>query len=145
MKPQWAPSVMVLDASVLVKLFFREEHSEVAEHCLRRADALLAPDLIWAECAQVIWKRHRCNGLSQENAAAILAELLRVPLRVYASAELIRQAMDLAIHFDRTVYDCLYLALAVETASTVLTADRKLANALADTPLAASVKWLGDC
>lgn len=39
----------VLDASVLVKLFFREIHSEAAERCVGAARELLAPDLIWAE------------------------------------------------------------------------------------------------
>ena len=49
---------VVVDASVLTKLFFEECHSDAAERCVKRAGDLLAPDLIWAEAANVIWKRH---------------------------------------------------------------------------------------
>jgi predicted nucleic acid-binding protein len=45
---------------------------------------------------------------------------------------------------DRTVYDCLYLALAVKTKSVMITGDKRLVSALADGPLAKHVVWIGD-
>jgi predicted nucleic acid-binding protein len=53
------------------------------------------------------------------------------------------EALDLAIRFDRSVYDCLYLALAVRTKSVMVTADHRLANALAGGPLGKHVAWIG--
>ena len=41
---------------------------------------------------------------------------------------------------DRTVYDSLYVALAVQSKSVMITADERLANALA---AKLPVKWLG--
>jgi len=43
----------------LIKLFFEEDHSEAAEHWVKATSQLIAPDLIWAETANVLWKRHR--------------------------------------------------------------------------------------
>ena len=45
---------------------------------------------------------------------------------------------------NRTVYDCLYLALAVQLGGTMVTADEKLINALAATPWAAHLVHLKD-
>ena len=48
--------------------------------------------------------------------------------------------LQIAFAHDRTVHDCLYVALAVQAGSVVITADEKLANALA---AYLPVKWLG--
>ena len=134
----------VVDASVLIKLFFEEEHSQAAEQCVRTVSELFAPDLIWSEAASVIWKRYRRGDLSQEDASEISTQLLGLPLRIRASADLIPDALDLAMQFDRTVYDCLYVALAVKTNSVMLSGDRRLVNALSDTPLEKHVAWIGE-
>ena len=44
---------------------------------------------------------------------------------------------------SRTVYDCLYVALAVQIKSVMVTNDRRLVNALAGGPLKDHVAWLG--
>jgi predicted nucleic acid-binding protein len=134
----------VIDASVVIKLFLQEEHSDAAERCCRQAPELLAPDLIWAEATNVIWKRLRRGEITRENAAEIAAQLVRMPLRIHASGDLVLDALNLAADYDRTVYDCLYLALAVKTRSVLVSADKRLVNALAATPLARHIIWIGD-
>jgi predicted nucleic acid-binding protein len=53
---------------------------------------------------------------------------------------LLDRAFHIATTFERTVYDSVYVALAVQTNSQLITADEKLANSLAaHFPL----KWLG--
>ncbi|MFA6134337.1 MAG: type II toxin-antitoxin system VapC family toxin [Phycisphaerae bacterium] len=133
----------VIDASVVVKLFFEEEHSDAAEKCVRQAKELLAPDLIWAEITNVIWKRQRRGDISKEDAAEMAGQVLAMPVREHPTAALVVEALDLAMRLDRSVYDGLYLALAVKTGSVMLTADKRLVNALADTPLAKHVAWIG--
>ena len=44
----------------------------------------------------------------------------------------------------RTVYDCLYLALAIRTKSVMHSSDKRLVNALASGPLKKHLAWIGD-
>ncbi len=133
----------VVDASVMLKLFFDEELSGEADRAMRRIAEPLAPDLLWTEALNVIWKRARRGDLERAAAAALANQLLTLPLQIHAASELLPDALDLALSLDRTVYDSLYLALAVRSQAPLLTADRRLVNALQDSALKKHVLWLG--
>lgn len=134
---------LVVDASVAALAFFRERGFEPAQALFQTERPLHAPDLIFAEFANVVWKRHRRGEISDDDAEQLLADFLRLPLLVTPSRELATPALQLAMRTDRTVYDCLYLALAVKTGSVLVTADKRLANALAQGPLAKHVSTIG--
>lgn len=134
----------VLDASVAVKLFFDEEHSEAADRCIRKAAEIHAPDLVWPEIANVIWKRHQRGQLDPLQASQTLEQALTLPIIIHPSTSLLPDALEFAMRFARTAYDGLYLALAVQIDARLLTDDRKLRNALAATALAKHVIWIGD-
>ena len=136
-------SLRVVDASVVAAAFFREQYAAAARAVLTGGDELHAPDLIHAELANVIWKRHGRGEIDDAEARELLADILRLPLRITPSAELVEPALELALRTRRTVYDCLYLALAVRTNSAMITADKRLANALSASPLAKHVAWIG--
>jgi len=57
--------------------------------------------------------------------------LLALDIEVHGSAPLLSRATNLAIEIGHPVYDCLYLALAVETNAPLATADRRLRRAAA--------------
>jgi len=134
---------VVIDASVVVKLFFEEEHSEAAEECVAQAGELMAPDFIWAETANVIWKRQRRGDITADAAIDLARQVLALPVVVHPSAGLVPDALDLAVRYGRTVYDCLYVALALRTRSVLVTGDLRLVNALAGGPLERHVAWIG--
>ena len=50
-------SAFVVDASVVVKWFVPEIHSDAARRLLTLPHQYLAPDLLLAETANTIWKR----------------------------------------------------------------------------------------
>ena len=56
------------------------------------------------------------------------------------AAPLLPEAIRLALRHDRTVYDCLYLALAMAHDCLLITADAHFVNALAASPLADRVR-----
>ena len=58
---------VVIDANVAVKWVVTEPGSELADPLLDCA--LVAPDLLFAECANILWKKVRRSELTKEEAA----------------------------------------------------------------------------
>jgi predicted nucleic acid-binding protein len=134
---------IVVDASVVAAAFFRERHAEAAKTILLSKARLIAPDLIHAEIASVIWKRRRRGEIDSNEAIELLNNMLDLPIEIFSSEQLIGSALVMAMQTDRTVYDCLYVALAMQEKATMISADRRLVNALAGGPLQDHVVWLG--
>ncbi len=67
-----------------------------------------------------------------------------MPMLVHSASDLLPDALDIALRYDRSVYDSLYVAFALRTGSMMVTADQRLANALADTPLAGHVRHVAE-
>jgi predicted nucleic acid-binding protein len=134
----------VVDASVAVKWFVPEVHSGDARRLLVEDHALLAPELLMPEVGNILWKKHRIGELEAVEARDILADLRRLPLRLMGMSSPIESALALAVQYGRTVYDSVYLALAIHQGTSFVTADRKLCNSLAGTEIAGHVTWIED-
>jgi predicted nucleic acid-binding protein len=134
----------VVDASVVAAAFFQETDAKAAKALLASETELHAPDLIYAELANVIWKRHRRREIDEQEADQLLANILRLPLRITPCSQLASVALPLALKTGRTAYDCLYLALAVQIKSVMFSSDRRLVNALARGPLDKHIAWVGE-
>ena len=101
---------------------------------------LSVPDLLLIEVANVLWKATRAGRCKAVEARAALKILISYGLPVAASATLLETALRIGIEYERTVFDSIYVALAVESGRELITADEKLANALA---AYFPVKWIG--
>jgi predicted nucleic acid-binding protein len=134
---------MVVDASVAAKWFFPEEHSPAALRLLTGRRGLTAPDLLVAEFGNLIWKRVRRREVTPEEATSIIRDFLRLPLTLISSVPLLPSSLELALDTGRTVYDCLYLALALNRDAVLITADQRFVNSLADSPLAKHIRLIG--
>lgn len=135
-------SEIVIDASVAVKWFLPEPHALAARRVLKRRRTLLAPDLIWAEVGNVFWKRVQRAELTREAAEQILRDFRRFPLQTYAAKTLLEPAWMLANQYRISVYDGLYLALAVSRSCALVTADRPFHDTIKQGPLASAVLWV---
>lgn len=135
---------LVVDASIVVKWLLPELHSAPARRVLAERNDLLAPDLLWAELGNVLWKKSRAGELTAEEARDLLRDLRRFPIRTIPSFGLIDPALDIATRFGRSVYDCLYLALAMSRRCQVVTSDRRLYASLNKGPLAPCLLWVED-
>jgi predicted nucleic acid-binding protein len=134
----------VVDAGVAAKWYFPEPLSERADLLLERQTELLAPDILLVEIAQLAWKRARRGEIGETVADRIVAELRQVPFALKPTAELVTAALPFALHRGFTLTDAFYIALAVQSGCPVVTADRRLCDALRAGDLAAHVLWLGD-
>jgi predicted nucleic acid-binding protein len=137
----------VVDASVAVKWHLpsgRESLVPQARHLLESyvqgTIRLLAPDLFWVEVGNFTWKAVRARRVSTAQAVVGLNLLRELRILTFPCVDLLPEAMSIALAHQRTVYDSLYVALAVQSKCELITADERLANALA---ARLPVKWLG--
>jgi predicted nucleic acid-binding protein len=125
---------LVVDASVVVKWFLPEQHSDEAllirEGFVDGTYQLIAPDLVLSELANVLWKRREL--IDEAASLDIIRDLLALGIALVPSEQLIMRAYRLARQHDRTVYDSLYLALAESRNCPLVTADMRLYHAVAE-------------
>jgi predicted nucleic acid-binding protein len=122
-------SEYVVDASVAAKWVI-DEPGTVQALKLRR-HVLYAPDLLIAECANIVWKKVRLGELSEPEASLAIGLLVRADIELVPTRRLARLAIDLAILLDHSTYDCMYLALAEAAKRPFVTADARLLRKLA--------------
>jgi predicted nucleic acid-binding protein len=131
-------SLYVVDASVAVKLYVPEVHSPQAVRFFSDQNDLIAPDLMLSEFGNIVWKKVKLLGeLSQGEGERIITAMQMLPLAYYGANDLLKDAFQIALNTQRTVYDCLYVALAASQGCQLMTDDRKLSAALQQTSLAA--------
>lgn len=135
---------IVLDASIAVKWFADEIHADAARRLLTDRYDLLAPELIYAEVANAFLKRWRRKEMSRKSVDDAVTQFRRAPLKTAAVVGLLAAAWQIAARHDRSIYDALYVALASSQSCALVTADRKLFNALKDHAGVVRLLWIED-
>ena len=114
----------VVDASVVVKWLVDENFSEEAAALLDSGSTCVAPALVFAEVANALWAMRRRRDIAADDLTEAVNTLQAAPLSVPVSMlHLSAAASRLATDLDHPVYDCFYLALAVQTQYPMVTAD----------------------
>ena len=121
--------MIVVDASVVVKLLTEEHGSDLAIDRISREPERTAPDWLQVEIASALAKKVRYAGLPTDQAQRSLAAIPAVMPDIVSSTPLLGHAMELSIALRHALYDCLYLALAIREDCAVLTADIKFFEA----------------
>ncbi len=107
--------------------------------------SLSAPDILLAECASALWAKVRRRELAEDEATAALAAVGDAPVVMTAIPVLVADALRLGLLLAHPIYDCLYLALSLQTRTPLVTADRRFAVATGrHAELAAAVMLLDD-
>ena len=132
----------VVDASVAIKWFVPEVHSDAALRLLDGDKVLLAPDLLIPELGNIVWKKVRRGEMDERTGREVLRAFALVPLQIHPSRPLLDLAFDVAHGTGTTVYDGMYVALATTQGCPLATADRKLLDAQRAGPLKESVVWV---
>ncbi len=125
---------IVLDSSVMIKWFVAEPLSSESRKLLDDYQAgkllVLAPDLLNAEVANIVWKKHRFQGLARPDADQIIDAFRALEIAFIPNSVLLEDAFHIAIEHQRTVYDALYIALSQREQCPYITADERLVNAI---------------
>ena len=125
-------STIIVDASVGVKWFVPEEHSDVAALLLDENVDLEVPRLFFSEFGNILWKKFTRDELSHKDVVDSARGLRSAMLIPVPDEWLLDAAIALACELKHPIYDCLYLALADSLETAVVTADQKFANQVAD-------------
>ena len=123
----------VVDCSVAAKWVLPEADRAPALSFFERYAAgeisVIAPDLLLAEFASLLAKRSRRKEISPEQAREAFHLMTMCAPRLCDTRPLLQRALELSLRHGLSLWDCVYLALGVEFACPVLTADRRLFRA----------------
>ena len=122
-------NTLVIDASIAVKWVVEEDGTPEAL-ALRQKARLIAPELLVAECANILWKKVQRGELLKEEALLAARLLQGAEIELLPTRFLFEAATRMSIEIDHPAYDCLYLALAVEKKCQLVTADERLLRKL---------------
>jgi len=137
----------VVDASVAAKWFLPSSGELLTAEAVAIQNDMeggrrrvLVPDLFWAEMGNVLWKAARQRRMSPAASEEALDLLQQSAISTAPSQPLLRDALNIATVHNRSFYDSLYVALARAADALLVTADERLANALA---ARFPIRWLG--
>jgi len=129
---------VVVDTSVAVKWYLPEKGSDEAARLRSEWETagapIMMPELVRAEFANAILFQQR---LSDEEKVRIVGHFLDTPFEIMPmEGELVEKALELALELDATVYDCIFLALALFAGTRLVTADSSFAKKAGKYPVA---------
>lgn len=139
--------MICVDASLVAKWLFPEEHSERAlalvAASVQAGRRIVAPTLLPIEVTNIIRQRVLREGLNLSEATRLLEQYYAFSITISAPETLSERALALAdAHNLPAVYDAHYVALAQLLGCELWTSDRRLLRALGGKlPF---VKWIGD-
>ncbi len=134
--------IFVVDASVAVKWFIPEIYYEAALQLRNSEYELHVPKFVLLEIGNVLCKKQRQTELTREESALILKLLQSLPLHWHSDNIIFNQAVTIASETQRSLYDCMYLSLAILLDGLLVTADRKFYEALQNTPYKKYLIWV---
>ena len=120
--------MIVVDASVLANALADDaSDGRVARAALRADIDIGAPDLVDVETTAVLRKRWLAKTLTTGRFRDAIGDLAELAIARYPILPLMARAYELRANV--TAYDAAYVALAETLEATLVTADRRLANA----------------
>lgn len=124
-------AVAIVDASIVAAWLLPDEDGAVADALLSgisEGEAFAAPWLFWAELRNILIVNERRNRLTREAVAEFLAALRDLPIQL-DSEPIEAKTLELARRHQLSVYDALYLELAMRLGRPLVSLDRKLSAA----------------
>lgn len=91
---------------------------------------MIAPELLVSEFANILWKKVRKNELSSGEALFAVRLIQVAEIELVPTARVVEAAMRIAITLDHAVYDCVYLATALDRKCQFVTADKTFVRKL---------------
>lgn len=133
---------LVVDASVAVKWLVKEDGTEAARELITSPEPLIAPDWLLIEAGSTFWKKVKRSELLAIHAERHLQILPTFFQQLVPSADLVADAFNLSIRLKHSIYDCLYLSLAIDEGLCMITADQKFHDVVVGADMADRIRLL---
>jgi len=138
---------LVLDPSVVIKFYIPEVLSDIAETlelAIQTAPHFVSvPALFYSEIGNIVWKKYVLrNHLSRAQSQAIVRSMLKLPFEVIDDKVLMGDAFKIAVDFEITMHDAVYLACMRYTEGEFISADERLVNKVKRAPWASRAVFL---
>ena len=118
---------MVIDTMVFAyALLGVEGFREQASEALASADLIEVPDSLRSELVNVVWKWVSTKGLPLDLGLEVLQDAEGLIDRVISTEQLWERALELAVQYNHSAYDTLFIAAAELGETRVVTFDKKL-------------------
>ena len=133
---------IVIDASVLLKAYFKDELGHEAAQELMKSYAsgecnFLAPSLITYEIINACIVANRRGRIELELVRELLDEMLSLDIAKKDVGHLSERIWEFSMRYGVSAYDGSYLALAEEQKCELMTGDKRLHNAVSK-----DLKWI---
>ena len=121
----------VIDTSALIRLFIPdgplpEGFEKFLKGVERGNNMAIAPELLMVESANVLDRKRKMDEISETESTQLLTDVLSMPIRYFSHGPLIPAAFDLALENKLTLYDAVYLALALAQGAILFSADKEM-------------------
>ncbi len=137
-------SILVVDACIGAKWFFEEIYTEHAVRILDEKYTLHAPDFFLMEITNLLCKRVRRGEITNKASDEIRKALTQLPVNYHDVNQLIDSAYEIAITTGSSLYDCVYLSLAILLDCPMVTSDKRLVDNISNTPFNKHILWIED-
>lgn len=127
-------SEVIIDASAVIRAVVNGSPEAMGwlDRAARQEVTAVAPDHVHAEIGNALRRLIRAGQIDADRADERLSYALDLPLAIFPGRLVARQALALSIARNISLYDALYLALALGYDAPLVTADRRLAAAAGD-------------
>jgi len=121
--------VLILDTSVIVKWFFKDEERNkgkadiILNKYMDNEIVLIIPELSVFELANVLKNKIKKYRVEQKD---IIDRLYKMGIIFYIDKEILKNAVNIAIDINESVYDCIFLATAEYFNGIFVTDDNRL-------------------
>jgi predicted nucleic acid-binding protein len=118
--------ILVVDTSALVEFILMRPKASVIEKHLRKAQRVIAPELIVAELTNVFWKYHRFEKLPIDAACDYLRDSLVIVDELFPLLGTQADALALSCEIGHPTYDSFFIRLAKQQKGRLLSVDAKM-------------------
>lgn len=116
----------VIESSALIKYVAKEEGWENVEKHLK--EGCITLDLALKETANALVRKMLKGEVELETTQKIINHMPKI-VKIASQEEHFPKALEIAAKYKMTIYDALFIAVAINTATPLLTSDKEQAKA----------------